>query len=101
MQAIEEIASRLPQGIAYDWTGVSYQERMASSQTGILYTFSVLVHLVPQAVQLAISREDAARVLGGDAQIEPGHIFLIFRELGRDGLRIAQGRGDLPGIGAL
>jgi len=43
MKAMEEIASRLPQGIAYDWTGVSYQERMASSQTGMLYTFSVLV----------------------------------------------------------
>ena len=43
MQAMEEIASKLQQGIAYDWTGISYQERMASSQTGILYTFSVLV----------------------------------------------------------
>ena len=43
MRAMEEIAAQLPQGIAYDWTGISYQERMASSQTGLLYTFSVLV----------------------------------------------------------
>ncbi len=43
MQAMEEIASQLAEGIAFDWTGISYQERMASSQTGILYTFSVLV----------------------------------------------------------
>ena len=43
MQAMEELASKLPQGIAFDWTGMSYQERMASSQTGMLYTFSVLV----------------------------------------------------------
>ncbi|NLX54003.1 MAG: efflux RND transporter permease subunit [Planctomycetaceae bacterium] len=43
MQAMEELASQLPQGIGYDWTGVSYQERMASSQAGMLYAFSVLV----------------------------------------------------------
>ena len=35
MQAMEEIVAKLPQGIGYDWTGLSYQERMASSQTGI------------------------------------------------------------------
>ncbi|NMC20121.1 MAG: multidrug efflux RND transporter permease subunit, partial [Thermogutta sp.] len=27
----------------YDWTGLSYQERLAGTQTGILYTFSILV----------------------------------------------------------
>ena len=43
MQAMEDIAAKLPQGIGYDWTGLSYQERMASSQTGLLYTFSILV----------------------------------------------------------
>jgi len=43
MKAMEEIASKLPQGIGYDWNGLSYQERQASSQTGMLYAFSVLV----------------------------------------------------------
>jgi HAE1 family hydrophobic/amphiphilic exporter-1 len=43
MEAFEQIASRLPAGIAFDYTGVSYQERMAASQTGLLYTFSILV----------------------------------------------------------
>lgn len=43
MQAMEELASKLPQGIGFDWTGLSYQERMASSQTAMLYAFSVLV----------------------------------------------------------
>ena len=43
MAAMEGFVKNLPQGIGYDWTGISYQERMASSQTGILYTFSVLV----------------------------------------------------------
>ena len=43
MQAMEEITSKLPKGIGYDWTGLSYQERQSSSQKGLLYTFSILI----------------------------------------------------------
>jgi hydrophobe/amphiphile efflux-1 (HAE1) family protein len=43
MSAFEEIVTRLPQGIGYDWQGVSYQEQMASTQKAPLYVFSVLV----------------------------------------------------------
>jgi len=43
MRAFEEIVARLPQGIGFDYTGVSYQERMASTQTAPLYAFSILV----------------------------------------------------------
>jgi len=43
MNAFEEIVAKLPQGFGFDWSGLSYQERQASSQTGLLYSFSVLV----------------------------------------------------------
>ncbi|CAK0753729.1 multidrug efflux pump RND permease AcrF [Gammaproteobacteria bacterium] len=43
MLAMEKIAAKLPEGIGFDWTGLSYQERMASSQAPILYAFSVIV----------------------------------------------------------
>ncbi len=43
MTAMEEIVSKLPRGIGFDWTGISYQERMAKSQTGLLYAFSMIV----------------------------------------------------------
>jgi hydrophobe/amphiphile efflux-1 (HAE1) family protein len=43
MRAMEEITSELPKGIGFDWTGLSYQERMASSQAPALYAFSILV----------------------------------------------------------
>ncbi|EFK10758.1 acriflavine resistance protein B [delta proteobacterium NaphS2] len=43
MAAMEEIASKLPQGIGFDWTGLSYQERMATAQGPILYAFSIFV----------------------------------------------------------
>ncbi|MDQ0291666.1 efflux RND transporter permease subunit [Oligosphaera ethanolica] len=43
MQAMEELTRRLPQGFDYDWTGLSYQERQSTSQTGLLYAFSIIV----------------------------------------------------------
>ncbi len=43
MRAMEEMAAKLPKGIGFDWTGLSYQERMAKSQTVLLYSFSVVV----------------------------------------------------------
>ena len=43
MRAMEELTAKLPAGIGNDWTELSYQERMASSQAPLLYTFSVLV----------------------------------------------------------
>jgi len=43
MQAMQEIASKLPRGIGFDWTGLSFQERQAKSQAPLLYAFSILV----------------------------------------------------------
>ena len=43
MQVMEEIAAKLPRGIGFDWTGLSYQERMARSQAPVLYAFSLIV----------------------------------------------------------
>jgi HAE1 family hydrophobic/amphiphilic exporter-1 len=43
MQAMEEMVPKLPQGIGFEWTGLSYQERMSSSQAPLLYAFSIIV----------------------------------------------------------
>jgi hydrophobe/amphiphile efflux-1 (HAE1) family protein len=43
MKAMEEFMSKLPRGVGFDWTGISYQERMAGSQAPALYAFSLLV----------------------------------------------------------
>ncbi len=43
MRAMEELASKLPKGIAFDWTGLSYQERMATAQAPLVYAFSIFV----------------------------------------------------------
>jgi len=43
MQAMTEIVAKLPRGIGFDWTGISFQERLAGSQAPLLYAFSVIV----------------------------------------------------------
>ena len=43
MAAMEGFVKKLPQGIGFDWNGLSYQERQAGNQTAPLYAFSILV----------------------------------------------------------
>jgi len=43
MKAMEHIASQLPRGIGYEWTGLSFQERLSGSQAPALYAISLLV----------------------------------------------------------
>jgi len=65
MQAMEEAVEKLPKGFGFDWTGLSYQERRASSQAPLLYAFSIFVIFlclaalyeswtIPMAVLLAL-----------------------------------------------
>jgi multidrug efflux pump len=43
METMERLASKLPPGIAYEWTGLSQQEREAGSQAPALYALSIAV----------------------------------------------------------
>ncbi len=43
MWAMEEMVAKLPQGIGFEWTGLSYQEKMSSTQAPLLYAFSIIV----------------------------------------------------------
>ncbi|EDH6255675.1 multidrug efflux RND transporter permease subunit [Salmonella enterica subsp. enterica serovar Amoutive] len=43
MSLMENLASRLPNGIGYDWTGMSYQERLSGNQAPALYAISLIV----------------------------------------------------------
>ncbi len=72
MLAMEELSARLPKGISYDWTGLSYQERMASAKTGLLYGFSIFVVFLTLAalyeswpIPLAILMTMPLGVIGG------------------------------------
>jgi len=42
MAEMERLAAQLPQGIGYEWTGQSREEKLSGSQAGILLLFSML-----------------------------------------------------------
>jgi multidrug efflux pump len=43
MELMEQLASKLPTGVGYDWTGMSYQERLSGNQAPSLYAISLIV----------------------------------------------------------
>ena len=43
MTEMEKLAARLPKGIGYEWTGLSYEEQKAGAQAPALYAISLLV----------------------------------------------------------
>ncbi len=43
MAEVERLAAQLPAGIGYEWTGLSYEERLSGSQAPMLYAISLVV----------------------------------------------------------
>lgn len=43
MKAMEEIASQLPKGTGFEWTGQSREEKLAGSQATMLFALSILI----------------------------------------------------------
>ncbi|SNB47109.1 efflux RND transporter permease subunit [Geobacter sp. DSM 9736] len=43
MREMEQMAAKLPPGIGYEWTGLSYEEKQAGKQAPALYAISLLV----------------------------------------------------------
>ncbi len=65
MAEVRKLAARLPKGVSMAWTGISYEQVRAGSQTGALYTISVVFILlclaalyeswsIPAAVMLVV-----------------------------------------------
>ncbi len=75
MDKMEELVGELPPGATFDWSGLSYQERLAGGQKALLYSISILVvflclaalyesWLVPLSVMLVIPLGVVGAVLG-------------------------------------
>ena len=43
LQEMEQLASQLPDGIGFEWTGISYEEKQAGGQIGLLLALSVVI----------------------------------------------------------
>jgi HAE1 family hydrophobic/amphiphilic exporter-1 len=86
MRAMEGFVRNLPQGIGYDWTGLSYQERQAGTQTAPLYAFSVLVIFlclaalyeswpIPLAILLTLPLGIIGGVIGSTLRHMPNDVY--------------------------
>ena len=45
MKEMEDLAQKLPAGVGFDWSGLSYEERAAGAQAGALYALSLLAQV--------------------------------------------------------
>lgn len=43
LAAMERLAAQMPKGVGFDWTGLSYEERLSGSQAPMLYALSLTV----------------------------------------------------------
>lgn len=86
MQDMQEFVTRLPRGFGFDWTGLSYQERMAGSQAPMLYAFSILVIFlclaalyeswpIPISILLALPLGAIGGVIGSTLRGLPNDVY--------------------------
>ena len=86
MQAMKELMAKLPKDVGFEWTGLSYQQQMSESQTGLLYSFSILaIFLVlaalyeswtfPISVMLALPLGIVGGVLASSTRGMPNDVY--------------------------
>jgi len=86
MEAMEGFVRKLPKGIGFDWSGLSYQERQAGAQTVPLYAFSILVIFlclaalyeswpVPISILLALPLGAIGGVIGSTIRGLPNDVY--------------------------
>jgi multidrug efflux pump len=86
MAAMEAFVKKLPQGMGFDWTGLSYQERQAGTQAAPLYAFSILVIFlclaalyeswpIPISILLALPLGAIGGVVGSTMRGMPNDVY--------------------------
>ncbi len=86
MNEMERLAAMLPEGFAFEWTGISYEERQAAGQVGSLLALSVIVVFlvlaalyeswaVPAAVLLVVPLGVLGAVLFSMARGLPADVY--------------------------
>ncbi|MDA8128184.1 MAG: efflux RND transporter permease subunit [Betaproteobacteria bacterium] len=86
MQAMEEIAAKLPPGYGFEWSGTSFEERLAGAQAPVLFALSLLVVFlalaalyeswaIPFSVILVVPLGVLGAVLAVDLRGLPNDVF--------------------------
>ena len=86
MAEMEKLAAQLPAGIAYEWTGLSREEKLSGSQAPILLAFSMLAAFlclaalyeswsIPVAALLAVPLGIIGAVLAANLRGNPNDVY--------------------------
>jgi hydrophobe/amphiphile efflux-1 (HAE1) family protein len=86
MEAMEGFVRKLPKGLGFDWSGLSYQERQAGAQTVPLYAFSIFVIFlclaalyeswpIPISILLALPLGAIGGVIGSTIRGLPNDVY--------------------------
>jgi multidrug efflux pump len=86
MDAMEQLAAKLPRGFGYEWTGQSFEERLSAKQAPLLYALSVIVVFlalaalyenwsIPLAVMLVVPLGVIGALLGATLRGLPNDVF--------------------------
>lgn len=84
MDMMEQLASKLPAGIGYDWTGMSYQERLSGNEAPALYALSLIVVFLCLAALYESWSIPFSVVLVVPLGVLGALLAATFRELGND-----------------
>ena len=84
MDEMERLASQLPEGFSFEWTGISYEERQAAGQVGALMLLSVLVVFLLLAALYESWTVPISVLLVVPLGILGSVLFSMFRGLGAD-----------------
>ena len=86
MAVMEDLVKQLPEGIGYEWTGLSFQERLSGNQMPTLFSISILVVFlclaalyeswsVPFAVMLVVPLGVLGAVLAASGRGLPNDVY--------------------------
>ncbi len=86
MKAMEELVAQLPPGIGYEWSGLSFEERLSGSQAPALFGLSILVVFlclaalyeswsIPFAVLLVVPLGVFGSILAASLRTLPNDVF--------------------------
>lgn len=86
MAAMEAIAKKLPEGFGYEWSGLSYEEKLSGSQATALYALSIIIVFlvlaalyeswsIPLAVILVVPLGVIGSILGVTLRGMPNDVY--------------------------
>ena len=84
LDEMEQLAKQLPQGIGYEWTGISFEEKQSSGQIGMLLGLSIIVVFLLLAALYESWAVPLSVLLIVPAGVMGSVIFSFMRDLSAD-----------------